>query len=870
VSDSLDRLTAALADRYSIERELGSGGMATVYLAEDPKHHRKVAVKVLHPELAAALGPERFLQEIEIAAGLTHPHILPLHDSGEAGGFLYYVMPYIEGESLRDKLAHEGELPITEAVRILRDVVDALSHAHKHNVVHRDIKPDNVMLSDRHALVTDFGVAKAVSEATGRQKLTTEGVALGTPTYMAPEQAAAAAHIDHRADIYAVGAVAYELLTGRAPFTGTTQQEILAAHVTQAPEPVTKYRESVSPALEQLVLKCLEKKAADRWQSAEELLPQLEALATPSGGVTPTGMMPVSAVKRTWKVAAGAGTVAVVLAVILSITLFPRGSGVALDPNHVVVAVFRNETGDPSLNHLGSRTGHWITQGLQRAAIPVTPWDLAMQSWEYVQNEAEAGRVRNRVLALAEETGAGVVISGAIYPVEGDSLEVQVNLTDAERGRSLGTIDPLRGSLASTTEIISDVQQRVMVSLSVRFDRFSDMGDVVGEPPTFETYRAYTNGWEHQLRLEYAAALPFYRRAFELDSTWAQPLLRMRQALLNVGTSVQVDSVVRLLEGLWEELTPYEQAVTQSYRAAGDGDREGELAATRRAVELAPGSPAAYNISWQLMSLNRPSEAVDALRALDPERGWLREWASYWYSLTQALHMLGEHEQELEAAQRAFRLHPDRGASVLQMQTQALAALGRVEELNTILDEIEIADDLRWVRPALVQPVEILRAGGHREAAQRIAARAIEWFEARPPNEAADVGNREWYGRALFLAGRFNEAREIYDGLVHESPDNPNYRGYRAFIAAVRGDTVQALSDAVWFESLERPNLRMRTARWTARVAIAGALGEHEQVTELLREGRGRWMHTWFDRVDMRFDPLRDYAPFQEWMRPKG
>ncbi len=295
MADLLDRLRSALADRYRIERELGSGGMATVYLAQDLKHERRVAVKVLRPELAAALGPDRFHREIKIAANLHHPHILPLYDSGEADGFLYYVMPYEEGQSLRDRLAHEGELPITEAVRILRDVVDALAHAHKHGVVHRDIKPDNVLLSERHALVTDFGVAKAVSEATGAQKLTTEGVALGTPAYMSPEQAAADKRIDHRADIYAVGALAYELLTGRPPFVGTSPQEVLAAHVTQAVEPVTKHRETVPPVLAQLVMRCLEKKPADRWQTAEQLLPQLEALVTPSGGITPAGARPVEA-----------------------------------------------------------------------------------------------------------------------------------------------------------------------------------------------------------------------------------------------------------------------------------------------------------------------------------------------------------------------------------------------------------------------------------------------------------------------------------------------------------------------------------------------------------------------------------------------
>jgi serine/threonine protein kinase len=238
--DLLDRLKQALAERYHVDREIGRGGMATVYLARDLRHDREVAVKVLRPDLAASLGAERFHREIKVAAQLQHPHILTLIDSGEADGFLYYVMPYVEGQSLRDKLAKEGELPIVEAVRILRDVVDALTEAHAHGVVHRDIKPENVLLRGRHALVTDFGVAKAVSEATGRQQLTTAGVALGTPAYMAPEQAAADPHTDHRADIYAVGAVAYELLAGRPPFIGTTPQMVLSAHVTEPVEPVTK------------------------------------------------------------------------------------------------------------------------------------------------------------------------------------------------------------------------------------------------------------------------------------------------------------------------------------------------------------------------------------------------------------------------------------------------------------------------------------------------------------------------------------------------------------------------------------------------------------------------------------------------------
>jgi tetratricopeptide (TPR) repeat protein len=297
-TDTIAQLNAALAERYHIERELGAGGMATVYLGRDLKHGRQVALKVLRQELTATLGAERFQREIQIAAQLQHPNILPLLDSGEAAGLLYYVMPFVEGQSLRERLAREGALPVSDTIRILRDVVDALTEAHAHGVVHRDIKPENIMLRGRHALVADFGVAKAVSEATGRQTLTTAGVALGTPAYMAPEQASADPHLDHRVDIYAVGAVAYELLTGRPVFMGTTPQMVLAAHVTEAPVPITRYRETVPRALDALVMRCLEKKPADRPQHAEEVLAQLEALATPSGGMTPTDATVISSGTR--------------------------------------------------------------------------------------------------------------------------------------------------------------------------------------------------------------------------------------------------------------------------------------------------------------------------------------------------------------------------------------------------------------------------------------------------------------------------------------------------------------------------------------------------------------------------------------------
>lgn len=297
MTDFRDSLTAALAARYRIESELGRGGMATVYLAEDLKHKRQVAVKVLHPALAAAIGSDRFAREIEIAAKLTHPHILMLIDSGEADGFLYYVMPYVKGESLRDRIDRDGKLPIGDTIRLLRDVADGLAEAHRQGLVHRDVKPDNVMISGKHAVVTDFGIAKAVTSATSAQALTTAGVSLGTPSYMSPEQAAAE-EVDHRTDIYALGVMGYELLTGSPPFTGPSIQTVLLAHMTKDPEPVTDHRPETPPALAQLIMRCLAKKPDDRWQTTDEVLQQLEAMGTPSGGVPSVRGEPQSFLKR--------------------------------------------------------------------------------------------------------------------------------------------------------------------------------------------------------------------------------------------------------------------------------------------------------------------------------------------------------------------------------------------------------------------------------------------------------------------------------------------------------------------------------------------------------------------------------------------
>ncbi len=295
-----DRLNARLAERYHIQRKIGAGGMATVFLADDLKHHRQVAIKVLHPDLGAVLGAERFLSEIRTTAKLQHPHILPLHDSGEADGLLFYVMPFVSGETLREQLRRDRQLPVDDAVRIASDIAGALDYAHRHGVIHRDIKPENIFLHEGQALIADFGIALAVTSA-GGQRMTQTGISLCTPEYMSPEQALGERSITARADVYALGCVLYEMLTGQAPFTGSTVQAIVSKILKDRPVAPLVLRDSIPPAVSDAAVAALAKLPADRIQSAAAFKTALTARDI-QGKPIPDGSQDNSTMRhRTWR-----------------------------------------------------------------------------------------------------------------------------------------------------------------------------------------------------------------------------------------------------------------------------------------------------------------------------------------------------------------------------------------------------------------------------------------------------------------------------------------------------------------------------------------------------------------------------------------
>ena len=486
VSDFIrDQLQTALGDAYQLDRELGGGGMSHVFVATEKALGRQVVVKVLPAEMAGQVSVERFKREIALAARLQHPHIVPLLTAGDAAGLPYFTMPLVEGESLRARLVRHGELPLNEGVRLLREIAAALAYAHERGVVHRDIKPDNVLLSAGSAMITDFGVAKALSASSNGDagSMTSLGIALGTPAYMSPEQASADPAVDHRADIYAFGVLAYELLTGQPPFVGRTPQNLLAAHVTEAPEPVTKRRASIPPALAALIMRCLEKRAADRPQSAMELVHALDQITTPSGGTQPTTAQAAygsqgsgaGALTPAPAPSAGAGrsrgiaiAVGVVLVVALGWFVSTRASA---SPTSRSVAVLPMDIGgDTAHAYLADGLSNELTTALSKVpglAVRAYSSSRAMRG----QSAREAGKaldVSSVLTATLNRSGDRLRVTASLVNAANDVV-IWSDKFEATDGDQFALQDKLVGAIAAALKVsLAPATQQVLAARGTR------------------------------------------------------------------------------------------------------------------------------------------------------------------------------------------------------------------------------------------------------------------------------------------------------------------------------------------------------------------------------------------------------------------
>jgi eukaryotic-like serine/threonine-protein kinase len=617
--DLLEQLTAALGDRYRVERELGHGGMAVVFLAEDLKHRRRVAIKLLKPDLSAVVGSERFLREIEIAASLQHPHILPLFDSGEAGGLLYYVMPFAEGESLRQRLAREQQLPLDAALQITREVGSALQYAHEHGVIHRDIKPENVVLSGGQAVVADFGIARALHAASPEQ-LTLTGMVVGTPQYMSPEQSAGAA-VDGRSDQYSLACTLYEMLSGQPPFTGPSSQAIIARHSLEPVPSLRIVRQTVPQAVEGAIMKAMAKVPADRFGSMRQFL---DALATPEiTSVRPA--LPAWSQNRPRVGRRAMSALAVGLLAAAAAWWFAAGRtarGAHTGPR-VVTAVAVLPFRDPASSPDSSYLADGMTEGLIA--------DLAQVGSLKVISGASGSMAQGTGRSMAEvgrELGVDAIVKGSIRRA-GDSVRVNVRLFHASDSTLLFVSD-YQGRLGELPDLQRQITMAITGSISAKLKGTERSRLDARREVDQRAYEAYLRGRFFQDRGDLEQARTLFEEARRISPDWAPPYVGLANYYTSLPFFTDVPpaevlpkaraTLVRALE--LDETLAEAHAANAYIRAYYEWDWRAAEQEFRRALELRPNYADAYfSYSRFLASRRRLDEAIAQLgRAveLDP------------------------------------------------------------------------------------------------------------------------------------------------------------------------------------------------------------------------------------------------------------
>jgi serine/threonine protein kinase/TolB-like protein/tetratricopeptide (TPR) repeat protein len=862
-----DRLRSALASTYTIERELGGGGMSRVFLATENALGRQVVIKVLPPGLAEGVSSDRFTREIRVAARLQHPHIVPLLSAGEALGVPWFAMPFVEGESLRERLKRSGELPVSDVLRILREVAGALAYAHGRGVVHRDIKPENVLLSGGTAMVSDFGVAKALADSGDADTtgLTSLGVALGTPAYMAPEQGMADPRMDQRADIYAFGILGYELLTGRTPFQGRSPQATLAAHVTEVPEPVERLRAATPPTLAALVMQCLAKSPADRPQSAQELVQAIDGITTPAAGTTPhvtvpaTGApLPVSAAHRSSSrtVVTTIGAAVLMLAAVAWLAA-SRLREPPIAERRIAVAPFENLTGDPQVDMIGRMAADWLSQGIARAESVEVVSTLAVTA-----AMADAPKGDNPVERLARLTRASVVVAGTIYP-QGDSLRLQGTVVDARSGRELLSLDPVVAPRADPIRGIETLRERLLGAIAMGAD--TGRG-ILLRAPSFAAYQEYLKG-EEMFTRDQAASRPFFERAIALDSMLVPAYSFLAVTYSNANIWDSTEAVTRRLERFKDRFTPFERSMFEWLEANLDGSLTRQLAAAQATVarDSIPGF--LYLVGLHANAALQPAVAKAALEKSDSAMvsiGWRGQVAQ----LANAHHLLGEFGEELAMLRWRRRDFP--GSTVIpSRELRALGALGRREEAlaltDTLLRGITDAAGNTTTAAVLAGALEFESHHTDTATANTMARRVVRWHQERP-NADPGPARLQQEGRAWLLLGGLDSAEHAFRRWTVRSPNSIPAAGYLALALALKGDSAQARHLADSLGTISRKWLFGNHTYY--RGVVLAALGEREVALRLLQQSFDAGVGKASLHNNLQLRSLRGYPPFEALRTP--
>jgi TolB-like protein len=630
-------------------------------------------------------------------------------------------MPYVEGESLRARLKTSARLAIDEALGWASEVADALGYAHRHGVVHRDVKPENILLAEGHALLADFGVARAVSLAAD-ERITDSGLAIGTAAYMSPEQAAGSTGVDGRSDVYSLGCVLYEALVGDSPHGGPTAQDLLANRFVEPLPPIRPGRPEVPSWVDGVVAKAMAQSPADRFATADQFRKAVvdQGADGAAAGRTSSPRAARGRPRRLFWMATGASALVVVASGIAFLPRHPAG----LDPRRVVVAGFENRTGDPALGPVGDIATDYIARGLAATRLLHDVFDARAMA-------REAGDARPAGAAgpeLAKRVGAGTVLWGSYYR-DGDSLHFEAQLLDAASGRLVLSLEPAVGALASRTQLVELLRQRVMAAFGSVFGPGFEPWEAQSIPPTYEAYQEFMAGSEAGWQFDFREAARHFRRAATLDSTYASAKTALAFALEGDGDCAGTDSIARLLEPTRDRLLPLDRGNLDYATASCRGDVNGALEASRSVMEAAPRS-IGFTLLASVMALElfRPREALAILRRLESRRSELKGTprGMYWAFLASAYHQLGDYRRELEVVREGGG---DRGG-----EAAAFAALGRVSEARRQVDTLLLSDD--GGETAQCVALE-LRAHGYLKDAQEMLEQVAAWYRARPAVDPA-------------------------------------------------------------------------------------------------------------------------------------
>ncbi|MFL5520548.1 MAG: protein kinase domain-containing protein [Gemmatimonadales bacterium] len=880
------QVTRALAGRYKIERVLGEGGMATVYLADDPKHDRKVAVKVMRPELAATLGADRFLREVQIAAKLNHPNILAMHDSGATDGLLYYVMPYVEGETLKEKLERDGALAPDEALRLAREVVEALAYAHKRGIVHRDIKPANILLNEGHALVADFGIARAVEDGTG-ESLTKTGLAVGTPQYMAPEQATGERAIDGRADLYAAGAILYEMLAGQPPFTGQNARVILTKSLTERPTPLVQVRATLPPIFDTVVQKALAKSADERFASATEFVAAIDAMRTPSSVSHPA----IPAVQATQMVAAAAPTrgrpawlsprnvlVAGLAAVALFFALRGRAPGAAApDPsakrgNRLAVLPFRAEQAAVDMSLLNGIVDDIRGRLFGLSALTVIGSGTVDEYRNSAKSPVEIGR----------ELSVDYLLTGEMHWTgDGASrrLVVSPKLLDARTGAVLWQKDATveDGALPGVSaELAAGVGGALGITPSAEEQRLLAAWPTKNE----EAYRAGLRGRQVMSvsgtdPATLRAGVSELEQAVALDSTYARAWAALVIASSNLYTNGNRDPRVAARAKAALDHAVALQSTARATRWARSvyllnvaGDEQGASAEIDLALRESPNDAGLLSSSGS-QDMNR-GDLGSALAKFERVRDLEPRMSSNLNNLMSAYTYLG---RAAEAKAAGTTLLPFRPMDTQTIQQVAIAYLadGDVEGARGVL---RAAVQRGVPAPRLATQMTGFNETGWAldEASQQLVLRL---------NSASFDDDRAWWAQSLatlhWQRGDTVLARAYADSAVAPTrqqvagaPNDPQLHGLFALMLAYLGRAAEARAEEQRsLARVDRYSLQAYNLVNAAKTELA--LGDRDAALALLAKARqhGYYVTDGWLRVDPTFASLKGYPPFEQMAKGK-